>query len=287
MLVATGKYGAINGMSTVRQWSISDTGETKSYVASNTRGGTGRKRGNYDWSGNANCYGGLPAVLPGETLDFEGYTAPESGEEGGDGAVYSGDAICDQVVITWNWTAADLLSHTVNFSGDGALANAVTAAILDETFPDAPSIIEYPMFYGEIDAASGAFVELEEVQTATLTITTANQSYVNSSTDGNTKRKPGNVDWTLAVVLHNDAGVHLPFTKGESYGFHLPVPDATQPWVLHWGILREITGITIDRESGAMISCTCNFEMNGFDDENEEVGVIETPDGAQYWPIGS
>ena len=286
MGVHSGKFGTIDGINTVRQWSINDAGETKPYVASNTLGGTGRRRGNEDWSGTANCYGCRPPVMPGDPLAFVGYTAPSDDVEGSNGARYSGDAMVNQVAISWNWEAGDPLSYVLNFEGNGVLSGAPGAAVPDATFPDVPVIIGRPMLWGAVDAAPGSseYEELDDVQSASLTITTANPSYVNSSTSGGTRRKAGNVDWTLAITMHNEGGIDLPFSKGDLIGVLLPSGVDDEYWDLRWGIVKDFTGITVDREGGAIISATINIEMAGFDHDNEEVGHIIDPDGNSYWP---
>src|SRR5947207_1860310 len=97
MGVHSGKFAAVNGKSTVRNWSINDTNATKAFIASNTGGGTGRLKGNHDWSGSYSQYSGIPAVMPGSALSFTGYSAPDSDVNNTTGKTKSGTAIVDSI----------------------------------------------------------------------------------------------------------------------------------------------------------------------------------------------
>jgi hypothetical protein len=55
-------------------------------------------------------------------------------------------------------------------------------------------------------------------------------------------------------------------------------------WSLKWGIVKEFTGITVDRETGAIIQRTCNIEWMGFDAAGV-AGEIKLPAaGSTFWP---
>lgn len=282
MGIHSGKFAAVNGRSTLRNWSINKTSDLKRYVASNTKGASGRRRGNLDWTGQWSAYGGYPGVMPGENFEFSGYTAPGDDTEGGNGPVYTGNALVDSVAVNFNWEAGDIISHTVNFGANGPLVQS-SSALSDTTTPDVPSIIEIPVMYDMLGGGSGA-TELCDIVSATLNILSDNKTYVNSCTDGQTYRKAGPIDFNVALVMQNDDIDGLPFDIGDSLRLSLFVDD-TNYWDLEWCMVKEFTGIQVDRETGNIIQMTINLEMNGFDPENDGTGHIKLPGGSQWWPV--
>lgn len=276
----SGKFGVVNGENTIRNWSVNQTSTPQKYVASNTRGGSGRKHGVQDFNGQFGGYGGSPVVLPGELFSFSGYTAPDNGTEGGTGELWTGPAIVDSVAITWGWSAAEIISYVANFSGDGPLTNA-TGVHSDGSDPSVPQSCGFaPMIEG---------TALEDVVSAVLTITAENQSYANSSTifdvDGNqecwTRRKRGNIDFTLSITQQNHEGLGAIDVTNDVI-VKLPVTDAlTGGWELKWCHSEAMSSLNVDRESGAIIGRTLNFSMNGF---NPAIGFIKKPGGTDFWP---
>jgi hypothetical protein len=283
MSVRSGVYAAVNGIATLRNWVLSRTSSTKPYVASNTLGGTGRRRGVIDWSGSLSQYGGIPDAMPGETFAFAGYTSPGTGVLGDDGTVYAGNAIVDSVAVNWNWETGDPINISTNFGGNGPLTSSQTDAVVDETFPAVPTPLELPFQILDLDGGSGGWSEICDVTSATLNITAANKTYANSCTDGIMMRKPGPIDWTLSVTFQNDDFMNgFPFDINDVVGFRLPV-DETNYWELLWGIVQGYSNFTVDRETGNIIAVTVNFEMCGFDHDTESVGRIVLPGAAEPW----
>lgn len=281
----SGKFAVIDSINTVRNWQINDQQSNPKAVASNTQNGTARRQGISSWAGSFNCYGHTPVVMPGEFFDFLGYTAPNDDAAGSAGTSYAGNAIVDSVVITWNWQNGDILSHVVNFSGNLALTvNDAEAAFEDATDPELHSICGTKIEYSTDDTT---FYELKNITQATLTITAANQAYVNSSTVCGTGRRAGPIDWTLALnqqdTKRTGAAAAFVVLKNTDYAWKLYV-DGTDFWKLKYGMVRDFTNITCDRESGAIIGRTINVEMNGL--VGSTVGYITAP-GAEtnFWPI--
>lgn len=286
MSVHSGKFGVVNGMSTVRNWSITDSMAPKNYVASNTLFGTGRRRGVETWSGNFSHYGHTPSVFPGEQFEFIGYTAPNN-DVTGPGLRYKGQALVENIQLNWNWGGGDIISAVVNFQGHvGLTIQAAGNELYDLVVPTVPPIYGTKIMY----STNGVdFVEWENLATAQLTISCALQEYVNSSSVvANriwTGRKSGPIDWTLAVT-EQDVD-RSKFSKGDDLILRLYV-SATEYYELKWAQVAEFTGITVDRETGAIIQQTVNLNMNGFDPAalsyNGSVGHILLPDGSQWWP---
>lgn len=276
MGVTAGKFGVINGVTGVRQWSINETQATNKVVASHTAGGTARSQGIDSWTGSFNAFGALPIWLPGDLVSFTGYCGPSSGVYGSVGETRVGQILVNSVVITWNFQTGELISHVVNFEGHLALTTG-TGTFLDSATPEFPPLcgVQVSTF------VSPTRTPIENITQATFTITATNTAYVNSSTLCQTGRKPGPVDWTLALVIQQP---EKPLDIGSNHIFHLGVDPAVanDVWELKWGMVKEYTNLTVNRETGEIMSQTMNVEMNGYVDDT--LGHILKPDGTTYWP---
>lgn len=269
MTVHSGKHGSCNGLSTLRNWQVSDVSAPQKAIASNTKNGVARRRGIRSWTGSAGFYGATPPVMPGEFFDFGGYTSPDD-DVSGDGVIYEGEALVDSVTITWNWGNGEIISSNMSFSGHLELTSD-SGEFLDASTPDLPEICGTKILTPT--------TEWENVVQATLTITAANQPYVNSSTGCWTGRKAGPIDCTLAVVEQNVERDFLSIYDDVELKLFT---TATLFWHLKWMHLKEFTGINVDRESGAILSRTANFEKNGF--VSGSTGFIKKPDTTTFWP---
>lgn len=274
-----GKLGAVNGQSTVRNWTISDDKTNPQFRASNTKAGTGRRAGINMWSGGFAGYGGNPVLMPAEVFTFLGYTAPDNGVSGA-GERYSGEAIIDSLAVNWNWQGGELINNTYAFSGHLGLTVASGAVVTDATIPAIDTICGV-IFEYSLDGV--AWEEIENLASATLNITAVNQGYVNSSTNCNTGRQSGPIDWTLSMVQQEVVRGLYPFDKGDNIQIRAYIND-TDFWLLKWGLVKNFTGITVDVEANTIIQRTINVEMNGF--VGGAVGNITKPGaGAAWWPL--
>lgn len=278
----TGIYGAVNGVSAIRNWSINEGYTTLKTVASNTQHGANRNRGIFDWTGSYLAYGHTPFKMPGEYLSFQGYKAPDAAGDVDNGEIFSGSAYVNSVAITINFQTNEIISHTVNFGGNGALS-----IVAGELIVDSSTVTEFPPCAGKVCVFDGTtLTRLEHITQAVLTFTREAKTTVNSGTSNGsgaclTKRYPGSdIDWTLALTSENGNEVPL-LATGTIRNFRLFV-DATLFWDLKWGLLGQRTGLQVDRETGNIISQVHNAEMKGF---NAGVaGLISKPGGTQFWP---
>lgn len=272
----SGKFGVVNGQSAVRNWQINNTSTPAKYVASNTKGAPGRNPGPKDWTGSFSAYGGEPAVLPGEKFSFVGYTAPTDKALGGVGITYEGTAVVDSVVVNWNWESGENVNYVVNFSGDGALTRGTGSHTDDSEV--------------EVHGTTGLAVALDGdaaicVATATLTLNASNSAYVNSCTSGWNGRESGVLDAMLSLTIHArdleaiDSGADI----GDYFALRLYVNDADY-WLLKWMQLKDQTGLTVDIETGAVISYTAAFEFSAFEAGGGTPGQLLLPSGAALWP---
>lgn len=272
----SGRFGLVNGKSTTTKWSINQTSSSQSFVASNTRGGTGRTGGPQDWTGSYEGLGHTPGVMPGEYFDFLGLTGPDSGVEGEAGVAYSGNAIVESVSITWNWETNQAISYSVSFGGNGQLEE-VTQAAADGS---QVAVFETKGCIFTFDGDTPDF----GLTTATLTITAANQTYVDSSTGGWTKRSPGPIDATLSVTINHNSITTLPFEEGDSVNVKAFIND-TLFWDLKWMLIESFSNIGAERASGKIVSMTINTSLNAAKDG--AVGWIKKPGGTAFWPAGA
>lgn len=275
----SGMWGVINGQSTVRNWSLNTTSSPFAYKASNTAGGTARVDGTKDWNGSFNQLGAIPLLMPGDSFAFAGYTAPDDDVLGSNGTCYSGTAIVDQVVCSWNWGASEALNIAVNFSANGVISSA-SSIYSDATAPQEYTICGTKIEYGD----SGSETELENVAAATLTFSAANQGSVNSSSSCYMQRRPGPIDWTAAITLEDNT---QPITLGTSERFLFYIDD-TYYWELQWGLIRDYSNLTVNRETGAIIRQTMNVDMDGI--KSGVQGTITLPGtssgaGEEWWPF--
>lgn len=287
MGIHSGKSGVVDGVSTVRTWSITDSMATHEYVASNTLYGTGRRNGVEEWSGSYGIYGHTPPAMPGELAAFVGYTAPDD-DSTGPGLRYRGDHMVESLQVTWGWQGGDIISAVVNFKGHlGLTIDEPGAELLDLTVPRVPTSIGTKIQYST-DGVS--FTEWTNLLTAQLTLSCKLQEYVNSSSVVGGRlwkgQKSGPVDWTLSVTEQDNRRNIM--SKGDSLVFRLFVDDS-EYFELKWGKVGEFTGITVDRETGAIIQQTVNVSMDGFDPSQvtydpNSIGHVLLPDGTQWWP---
>ena len=296
-LQITGANGLVGGRNTLSSWAINLLMTTNRKAYSNTKGGMLTRRGPKDWNGTLNCGGVLPQVFPGDTFDGRFFVGPESEyTPGSDGPVYEGTAIVDQVVITIDWKTGAGISYVINFSGTGELTET-TGSYEDDSFPDVPSSTDATVMLvgpdgsfgsGSDGSGPGGETELCGIETLTLTLTAANAASVNSCSGGWTTRRPGIIDWTLNLVVDEASLAGLPFAQGDYVWLRIYV-DETRYWSLKWGMVKEFTNFTVDRESAAIISVTVPIEMTSHtEDSLLGIGHIQVPShpDVDWWPKG-
>ncbi len=285
MGVHSGKFGVVNGVSTVRNWTIADVMAPQPYVASNTLFGTGRVKGIEEWNGSYQSFGGQPVIMPGVQQAFVGYTAPDD-DSTGNGLKYTGDCLIESCQITWNWGGGEILNVTSNFKGHLALTFPTGVEIFDVTVPTVP-----PVGCTKVQVSSDgvSFADVPNLVQAQLTLSCALQEYVNSSSAVDCRlwkgQKAGPIDWTMSLTQQETERTQL--LKGNSYVWRLFI-NATEYYELKWGLVHEFSGITVDRQTGAIIQRTVNVSMDGFDPAETTfaaaTGHVLLPDATQWWP---
>lgn len=273
--VISGRSGIVNGETGIREWSISYDGSPPQYASSATGPGHGSASGNTDWSGSYNMYGGFPANLPGDGFTFQGSIDGSLGAEG--------VAIVDQIEITWNIEEAVIISSVVSFSANGALVFG-NYAPTDATVPDFPSSIGTELELG-IAAASPTLIQVKDLRSMTLTLTSDNKSYVSSDTGGVTKRVAGQMNFTMSFSMYEGDWSELEVlnTVQEMWLY----VNSTEYWKLKWVKIVSVSDLSVGIESADIVSATISGQMDGFTDIGgtpTKGTVIPPGGGTPWWP---
>jgi predicted outer membrane repeat protein len=274
MAVIGGTSGAVNGVNTVRTWTVTSTADLQAGVASNTKRGEVIVDGNTDWSGSYTCYGHTPGNMPGDGITFTGSLDGTNG--------VTGTAIIDSVEITIDIEAGAIIAHTVNFSGNGALTKGGAVAT-DATTVCPPSSIGCKAEIGTMVAVP-VWSEISDVRTMTITITCGNQAYVSSATAGGTKRTAGNWSATVAITVYTDDYSSLP-DENDSYRLRIYV-DGSTFWLFEFVVFGETSDMGADIEGAAVVGGGLNARWNAYDTVAAACteGQIVQPDTTVWWP---
>lgn len=278
----TGSFGTVDGVPSVRSWTINKSYANTTQSPSNLANGTNREIGPFDWTGSYSAYGHTPAHMPGEYANLSLYKNPDAAGVAATGELLEGVALINSVVITWDWKTNTPINYVCNFGGHGALTDAVGAPYDDISAPNF-----YPPCAGWVErVVLPTNIRVSAVNQAVLTLTQEMKTVVNSgSTTGTGKcttlRYPGAaIDWTLALG-RDEGNLDADFEAGDVVELKLFV-NATEFWHLQWGLVGDQSGITVNRETGDIISYTNNIGMKG---ANAGVlGFIKKPDLTTWWP---
>jgi hypothetical protein len=274
MAVHSGKFGAINGEASIRDWSFNDTSVLPANVVSGSRFGHVRNPGIRSWSGNYNQLLAEPSILPGESGSGQFFTAPTSDVDGSTGITYAGSFVVTQAVITWDWTSGAHLSSALSFVGDGVLSSS-SSVVTDVSVPAPLEVCGTKIEY----SVNGTdYTELANVTSASLTLSCAAQAYVNSSTGCWTGQKAGPLDWAAAITVQDN--IRTGPAIGSNYYWKFWVDDSTF-WLLKWGIVKDYSNINVNIETGAIITQTINLEMNGA--VGGVLGVVSSPSEVEWF----
>jgi hypothetical protein len=305
MGVMSGKLGTaavgpsgVMGATTLRNWRITETIESKTFVASNTKMGTGRRPGVLDWTGSFQQYGYFPFIMPGDKGIFHGFQGPTSGVPGTAGRILSAPYICDNISHVLNWGAADLQQINTSILSDGALVNEPGAGIVDDsnpsTVPSGEGHVEIAL--ATVGGPPPTYVPFCATQ-ATFNLLVQMHPYSNSCGYDIAKkamvrkRETGAVDWNLAIVsddidFYNDGA----FPVGSYVQVKLFVTP-TLFYELWYGIIESYTDFVVNPETSELISYTINILMTA--DKDGEVPPGSAVDGkialpgiaTPWWPV--
>jgi len=256
MPVITGKSGHIAKDSTViscvRQWGINHTSELQTFGCSATKGARGRIGGTEDWSGQYQAYGAIPAVLPGDVVEFNGAISGEGATAVG----VSGDVMIDSIEITWNVETGAPIAHTVQFSGNGALTKGTVNVPADTGIPNPLTAKGCKVEIWTVEAVPVKESEFAELRTITLRLSKEIQAFATTTTAGWKNRAEGPLDIECSFTVLTDDFADFPVVNSVKE-LRLYIDD-THYWQLKWMIFGEHSGLDVDIEGGALVGGTIN-----------------------------
>lgn len=290
----SGKFAVVNGVGAVVSWGIEDDSDTKEVINSQTYAMPMQLDGVNHWSGSIEQDGANPVagLMPGKTFAFEGYTAPDNDTAGGTGSIYSGNIMVERMTLTLNWETGDIEKIGYEFQGALGLTYASgQAAIFDTSTPTyyGCKSLPKPKITVATSAGSwipGALTDWPYITQLTLTLSNEIQPVVNASTGGLTDRKAG--PWKLEVSVTEQEVLRSLYEKDNILGLQIPVdPSFTNYWYIKWLHVKNFTGQTFNRETGAIISRSVSLPFQAFNKETTPVlGSINLPGspGVDWWP---
>jgi hypothetical protein len=316
MVAVTGAFGRVasrtsgtistaGNLHTVKNWSLTVETSPPTYRASNTKLGTGRVAGRFDWSGTFEQITLAPDTMlwPGNEISIQLYTAPDSGIPESAGRVYTGTAIISEIALTWNWRDEEIPMTVISFQAASVLVEDVGTPPTDNTIiPDPVSICGLKIkYYDKADPA--VLQEWYNVARAELRFTAENTEVNNSSNyvpaGCYVDRTRGPIDFNLSILEDNDAMLNLGSSVAASVN-HISIQDNPEIrlytnsalstyWKLQWAHIMSVNDLTVDIETGKIIEQTVNLGMQGFrytdeGDDEQITGQIVHPDTTVLWP---
>lgn len=294
MGVHSGKFAVVNNVGAVVSWSIEDDSDTKEVINSQTYGMTHQLDGVNHWSGSIEQNGANPVagLMPGKIFAFSGYTAPDNDTANGTGSIYSGNIMVERMTLTLNWETGDVEKIAYEFQGVLGLSFATgQAAPVDSTVPNYYGCKSLPQPKITVANSAGSWVpgaltNWPYITQLTLTLSNEVQPVVNASTGGLTDRKAG--PWKLEVAVTEQEVLRSLYEKDNILGLQIPVdPTFTDYWYIKWLHVKNFTGQTFNRETGAIITRNTSLLFQAYDKEASPVlGSITLPGGgSDWWPL--
>lgn len=255
----------------------------KASVDSSTKRGTIRTAGHKDWSGSYGAYGHTPAVLPGDTGLMEAAVAGASPTAYG----FKGNVIYTGFTVNWDIDAADIVSHTVDYGGTGALTRGVLSTCADDS--ELQVIDPCVGCLAKTATPGGSFSAIPEVRRMSLSVSRAVQ--VGFPPDGHPwpNREVGPWDVKASVGVYAQKGAGLGWSALPEPGTALELQlfvNSTEYWLIKYMWLANISDLTINRETGDFVGGTLNFEWSSQTLVSDVVtdGTITTPAEVEIWP---
>lgn len=277
-MAESGLFGAVDGRVGVRNWSVSEDSQLQSFASSATKGAKGRDKGNIDWRGRYAAYGPVPSVMPGDNFTFTGVIGQTPTSKG-----VQGPAIVEAVNIDINVEQGGIINHVVEFAATGPIVRGNYSAA-DASIAEPYSSIGTKVQIA-LPAAEHSWSELTKVRSVNLRITSENNAFVDTSTDGHVSRKKGNINVELSIAVNMDDADSLPGVNLVR-GYRLFI-DATTFWEILWMMHGALSDFVVDREEARIVGCSLNSGLRVSEKigSNWTSGSIKKPDGSTWWPF--
>lgn len=263
----TGMWGSavVSGevLTTLGNWQITNGADTKAFAASNTRGGTSRRKGNTDWSGSYKQFAAWPTVgcMPGDIFDFIGCIGPRSGTYGDAGPYVAGPCIVESVQLTIDWNTNAIIEMLTTIAGTGPLL----AQTPEDYYVDESNPVGWASSEAEVKISDGAGQYFQLcAQRLVLTLRAANQVFSNSCGAGYMQRRRGILDWGMVITLDEPDVTALPLTlKPNMYiETQIEINSPTNKWSLKYGLVKEFANFNVDVETSALLTYDVTVEMS-------------------------
>lgn len=267
--VISGRFGSVNGISQIQNWSLDWTTTDNAHANSFTVGGKQRDEGVNDWQGTFNSEGAIGA-LDFNNFSFSGRTGAAA--RNGTGTTYSGDAVITGLTLSGDITSGGRVLSAFTYAGNGILTKAAGASS-DSTTPSILLAKQCTVTWND---------EPVNWQQFSFAITNEAQTYVGSDTVISgvcwTKRYPGLMDWTGNLTIKATEPIGTNGTVAS-----LKITCGSQDLLeFEYARLISTTGITADPSSGALVGYTVNYGMCAHDDSGT-LGSIKLF-GNTIWP---
>lgn len=256
MSIISGISGAVNGISTCAEWSITPGKQLVESSASNTAGAKNQTVGNEDWKGRMRCYGKEPPVYPGASLSFVGQTGAGS---------YAGSALVASCRGNFPISSGGPISWDIDFEGISAITRGVTA-VTDATSP--------AIFTAAACKVQRAGTDVPGVQSFTLELTCKLPTYVNAQV---IKRVAGGLGCSFSVdQVEADPAAQI--AAGDIAIYKLFV-DASTFYQISYGVLGE-PDQNVPIESGEIVAYRLPFKFSLYSTTTR--GGVLKPGGAAF-----
>lgn len=261
-----------------RKWTVSLPSEAPDFSSTALKKAKARIAGPEDWSGTVEAYGHTPAIKPGVGFTFHGSMDGVNG--------VSGAVMCSSVAIMLNHESGEPIGHTISFEGNGAATFGAEAGLPDNTVQAPISPMDCVVKITPAEDASHTEQTIADVRSADIGINRELFAYTSSSTAKQKKRIAGVWDAEASVSMYVTDPALFP-TPGAMYTLKIYV-SATTFWEIKWALLLEISGVDVDRETGAIIGAAFRFgfsavTMYGAPPGSATLGEINAPGDVNWW----
>lgn len=261
------------------KWSVDLPSDAPEFSSTATAKGKARVAGNSDWSGSVEAYGHTPVIKPGDAFAFHGSLEGVNG--------ISGNVIASGVAINIAQEGGEPIKHVISFEGNGVPTLGAEAGVADAVVQTPYSPLELPVKWTAIETATPVEVTLADVRSVALSISRVLHPYASSSTAKVKKRIAGPWDSEATVAFYVTDPALIP-VRGLMYTLKLYATASTY-WDINYAILQDISGIEVDRETGAIIACTLKFMfssvgMVGAAPGTPTAGYIKAPGAVSWFP---
>lgn len=281
----TAHEGDPTTVSSITSWSLENTVQPISYIASNTRGYQGKLEGLHSCTGQIAGLGGCPPIAPGQRFKFLGYVGPTSGKlDDKVGHVYQIAAIANSVQVQINYQMSNPITWTVGWqsdwkqSGDELMHNpSGIAGFWDYTKPPCSTLMPSrtrALSIGDVVSADELCLVDANIQFSTEVANFANSC--SAVAGGWQTCTVGATNCTLNANIHGNhygiiSSTHLP---GTDHNVRLYVEggalqagetcESKAYWEFEKMFFGSFGGLNVDVTTNNPVQFSCAMEFNAY-----------------------